>query len=154
LPNNLKQATETGCMSAGVGDTAHTQSGGNTAVRQAVQDLIAADPDVSWDNSTLHPTATSSYPDWTKNPRVIIVGLYSPAVIATDCDVTANGGQTSCSNVTPSGPIVFTNFARIFLDADPGNNDNITARFVGFLGGGGGGGETTGPLVKILRLVE
>ena len=153
LPNNLKNAVETGCISTSVGDTAHTQTGGNTAVRQAVQELIAADPDVTWDATERHPTATATNPDWTRNPRVIIVGLYSPSVIATSCDVTANG-QTSCNSVEPNGPIIFTNFARIFLDADPGNNDNITARFIGFLGGSGEGGSTTGPLVKVLRLVE
>jgi hypothetical protein len=79
------------------------------------------------------------------------VALYSPLAIATDCDASTQNG---CANVpTPSG-MTFTNFARVFLEADPGNTGNVTARFIGFLGGGGVNGNVTGPLIKVLRLVE
>lgn len=152
LPSDLRAATNSGCISASVGDTAYLEPGSRTGpARQGVQDLLAMSPDVSWDDSQLHPTATTAYPDWTTNPRTIVVALYSPLAIATDCDASTQNG---CANVpTPSG-MTFTNFARVFLEADPGNTGNITARFIGFLGGAGSNGTTTGPLIKVLRLVE
>jgi Flp pilus assembly protein TadG len=152
LASDLRSATNSGCISASVGDTAYLEPGSRTGpARQGVQDLLAMSPDVTWDDASGHPTATTAYPDWTANPRTIVVALYSPLAIATDCDASTQNG---CANVaTPSG-MTFTNFARVFLEADPGNTGNVTARFIGFLGGGGVNGSQTGPLIKVLRLVE
>ncbi len=151
LPNNLRQAVNSACIAAAAGDTARFQPGSNTGpARQGVQDLIAMSPDVTWDNTAGHPTATATYADWTQNPRVIVVALYNPNSIALNCDASRNN---NCTNNSPSGTILFGNFARVYLDADPGNTGNISAKFIGFLGGGTGG-ATNGPLLKVLRLVE
>ena len=155
LSSDLRAATNSGCISASVGDTAFLEPGGRTGpARQGVQDLLAMSPDVSWDDASGHPTATSTYPDWTSNPRTIVVALYSPIAVATNCDASTDTGRSQCANVSPPPGMTFTNFARVFLETDPGNTGNITARFIGFVGGGGANGSTTGPLIKVLRLVE
>jgi Flp pilus assembly protein TadG len=146
----VKDAIASGCITAAVGDTAVLKNGSTTSARQGVQALIAKDPDVVWDDAAGHPTATSAYPDWTQNPRVIVVAFYDPAAIAVTCDVTR---QNDCTNASVPGTIHFQNFARIFLQNDPGNTGNIMARFVGYVSGGGGG-ETSGPTIRVLRLVE
>ena len=146
----VKDAIASGCISASVGDTAVLKNGSTTSARQGVQALIAKDPDVVWDDVAGHPTATAAYPDWTQNPRVIVVAFYDPAAIAVTCDVTR---QNDCTNASVPGTIRFQNFARIFLQNDPGNTGNIMARFVGYVSGGGGG-NTSGPTVRVLRLVE
>ena len=138
-PNTEKQI-ESGCISAGIGDTPNFKTGGTTGgVKNGIKDLVKLDAGASWDDAT-HTITGSSYPGET-SPRVIIVGLFDPKYI-----------KGANRNDKPEDGVVFNNFAKIFLQ--PANkNDDVTARFIGFIPGGGGG-VAAGTLVKVPRLVE
>lgn len=145
--SNLRKNIEGGCISASIGDTPEYDQGSATGqAKQGVQTLVDEDPDAAWDQSS-GKVVNSLFPDWTQSPRIITVGLFDPAFITPDCSA---GKDKNCK---PADGAKYSNFARIFLEATSGVA-NISARFVGFVGGGGAGGSTTGPLVKILRLVE
>jgi hypothetical protein len=159
----VKDAIASGCLSARIGDTVHIskdssdlKDGGTTSSRQGVHALFVGNDDVPWDPAG-HPAATMKYPDWTQNPRVITVAFYAP--VGVTCVVQGESNPShypQCKNTKPQGTITLQNFARIFLDRDPGDTgppENITARFIGFIGGGAGG-PAVGPTVKVLRLVE
>lgn len=145
------EAIESGCIEASIGDTAHLWTGNHNDAFLGINALIDMSPDVSWDPVAGTPTATPDYPDWTDNPRVIIVAFYDPTAIATTC---VPSRPNDCTNITPQGPITFGNFARVFIDNPPGNTGNITAKFIGFLSGGDAGGEEECPTCLVLRLVE
>jgi hypothetical protein len=145
--SNLRQNIESGCISASVGDVPEYDQGSATGqAKQGINTLVDEDQDAVWDQAT-GSVKNSAFPDWTQSPRVVTVGLFDPAYISPDCSA---GPDKNCK---PAEGATFSNFARIFLES-AGGVGNITARFVGFVGGGGAGGETTGPLVKTLRLVE
>jgi hypothetical protein len=130
-----------GCFSAKVGDPVPDRSGSVTGpTRQGIQDLVAQDPGATWNQSTKQVEG-SSYQDWTKSPRVVIIGLVDP-----------NYWIFDAKNTKPDPNTKFSNFARMFiLDAD--KNNNIQAVFLG-TAPGGGGGPTGGSLVKILQLIQ
>jgi hypothetical protein len=138
-PNTEKQI-ESGCITAGIGDTPTFKSGGTTGgVKNGVKDLVKLDKDATWNDAT-HTITGSAYPGET-SPRVIIVGLFDPKFI-----------KGTNRNDKPEDGVVFNNFAKIFLQPAT-SNDDVTARFIGFIPGGGGG-VAAGTLVKVPRLVE
>lgn len=111
---------------------------------QGVDELIAEDPEAYWG-----PTAAdgrggivnSAYgSDGMNSPRVIKVALFDPR------QIDGSGMQT----------ITFNNFALLFLEEQTTMKDPITARFLYFVSGeeSDSDGETTGSLVRYLRLVE
>jgi hypothetical protein len=139
---NLRDDIENQCITANVGDTPVFRSGGATGqARQGIQYLIGQDPGATWD-PTSKSVVGSSYPDWTKSPRVILVALMDPIYI-----------QGNNVNQKPNTGAKFSNFARVFLQDTPGNTNNITALFVG-PAPGGSGGPTGGTIVKLLQLVQ
>jgi hypothetical protein len=139
---NLRDDIENQCINAGVGEDPNFSQGSATGqARQGITSLINQDRNATW-NQTTKQVENSAYPDWTKSPRVIIVGLMDPIYI-----------QGNSTNVKPDPGAVFNNFARIFLKDSPGNTDNIEGVFLGFAPGGSGG-PTGGTLVKVLQLIQ
>jgi hypothetical protein len=139
---NLRDDIENQCINAGVGETPNWSQGSATGqAKQGITYLINQDRNATWNQSTKQ-VENSAYPDWTKSPRVIIVGLMDPIYI-----------QGNSRNVKPDQGAVFNNFARIFLKDSPGNTDNIEGIFMGFAPGGSGG-PTGGTLVKVLQLIQ
>jgi hypothetical protein len=137
---NLRDDIESGCISAAVGDPPTVAKGGKTGqARQGVQYLFDQDPTASFD--TVNHRVVSSLGE--NSPRVIIVGLFDPKYI-----------QGTSRLDKPDAGMVYNNFAKIFIDARPNGNDDITARFVGFLSSGGSGGPVSCSNCKTLRLVE
>lgn len=130
VPLNVPQPLEMGNM---VGPT-----------RQGVNALVALDPAAYWDNTT-NTVVNSSYgAGWMLSPRVKLVPLYDPNLIAQIV-----GGN---HNVT------FNNFALMFVEGmvSQGRNDYVIGRFLYFATGLGGnrGGGPPGTLVRVLQLVE
>jgi hypothetical protein len=144
INGNVEDEITNGCPRAKVGDPVPYLSGGHTGpTRKGVNNLIDMDPSATWNQST-RTVQNSSYSDWTQSPRVITIGLISPEY-----------WTTSSKNTKPDPGSTFTNFARMFLLPTPkkGNPDNIQAIFVG-PAPGFVGGPTTGPLVRVLQLIE
>jgi hypothetical protein len=141
---NVEEEITNGCANAAVGDPVPYLSGGHTGpTRKGVDNLIDLDPSATWNQSTKQ-VENSAYADWTKSPRVIIIGLISPEY-----------WMASSKNTKPDPGSVFTNFARMFLLPVPkkGKPENIQAIFLG-PAPGGGGGPNQGPLVRVLQLIE
>ena len=84
----------------------------------------------------------SNKANWVDSPRVIKVGLFDPNQILTF----GNG-----SNAT----VTFNNIALFFLEGIVGNGNQaaVQGRFL-YYAKGSGGGPVTGPLVRVLRLVQ
>lgn len=143
-PNaNVRQEIEGECATARIGEPVPYESGGQTGgTKHGVKTLIEADPGATWNPST-RQVENSNQADWTKSPRVIIIGLISP-------EYWISGSENG--NTKPDEGSVFTNFARMFLQ-DMDKNDNIQAIFLGHAPGSPGG-EVAGPLVKVLQLIE
>jgi hypothetical protein len=141
-PNaNTREEIANNCATAKIGDQVPYDNGGKTGpTKQGVGDLISQDPSATWNQST-RQVEGSSYPDWTKSPRVITIGLIDPKYW------TANS-----KNSKPDPGSTFSNFARMFLLSADGN-DNIQAIFLG-TAPGSTGGPTGGSLVKILQLIQ
>jgi len=141
-PNaNTQDEIQSGCGSQKVGDIVPYESGGKTGpVKKGVDYLVQQDPGAQWDQTT-HQVVGSSYSDWTKSPRVIIIGLIDPKY-----------WTTSSKNTKPDAGSTFSNFARMFL-LDSDKNDNVKAIFLG-PAPGGSGGPTGGTLVKQLQLIQ
>jgi hypothetical protein len=141
---NVEDEITNGCANAGIGDPVPYLSGGHTGpTRKGVDNLIDLDPDAVWNQSTKQ-VENSDYADWTKSPRVIIIGLISPEFWI-----------ASSKNSKPDPGSTFSNFARMFLLPVPkkGKPENIQAIFLG-PAPGGTGGVNTGPLVRVLQLIE
>jgi hypothetical protein len=141
---NVEDEITTGCAKAKIGDPVPYLSGGHTGpTRKGVDNLISMDPNAVWNQST-KTVQNSNYSDWTKSPRVIIIGLISPEF-----------WTTSSKNTKPDPGSTFSNFARMFLLPTPkkGKPENIQAIFLG-PAPGGTGGVNTGPLVRVLQLIE
>jgi hypothetical protein len=112
---------------------------------QAFGDLIAQDAGARWDTSLNNGTGGitgSSYGDWRDSPRVIPVALFDPHQIA---------GIRSGGNLT----LTFNNFALFFVEGFEGQGQQkpLKGRFL-YYATGTGVGPVTGPLTKILQLVE
>ena len=116
--------------------------------RTGVDALIAQDPGAYWQPSGQGGQVAGSNQgsNWTNSKRVILVALFDPHQIINIHD----GGAAT---------ITFNNFAVVFLEGfGPATgsppNPPVIARFLWFGSGVGGGGPTTGPLTRILQLVE
>jgi hypothetical protein len=135
-----------GCGNAEVGAPVPYDNGSKTAVRQAIDKLVDADPDAVWnqDHQRVECAGTCDWTDWTDSPRVATVALISPEYWI-----------ANSKNSKPDPGSTFTNFVRIFfLPVDPtGPPENIHALYIG-PAPGGTGGEVAGPLVKVLQLIE
>jgi len=108
---------------------------------QGVSELISEDPDARWvadPGGGGHIEDSRFGANGMDSPRVIKVGLIDPMQIQ------GSGMQT----------IEFNNFALLFLESQPTNQDPVTARFLYYASGEGSPGSTTGSLVKVLQLVK
>lgn len=105
---------------------------------QGTTELIAEDPDAVWDETT-HSVRNSKYgADWLNSPRIVKIALFAPG------QITKSGMQT----------IEFNNFALMFIEAQNTLKDPVTGRFIYYVSGNDAPGNTTGSLVKTLKLVK
>jgi hypothetical protein len=138
---NTEDEIKNTCGTAKVGDPVAYQTGSATGqVKHGVDYLIKQDPSATWNQSTKQVEG-SSYSDWTKSPRVIIVALISPEY-----------WKANSKNTKPDPGSTYNNFVRVFLQSADGN-DNIQALFLG-PAPGAVGGPTGGSLVKPLQLIQ
>jgi hypothetical protein len=121
--------------------------------RQGIDQLISQDPSAVWVppsyvGGVLQPgtgvVTGSNQANWTDSPRVIKIALFDPNQVAA-----LRGGSVN---------ITFNNIALMFLEgfAPVQGNPNkapLVARFL-YYAKGTGGGPVTGPLAKVLRLVQ
>lgn len=108
---------------------------------QGMQDLIDQDPNAWWDPSANNGRGAirdSDYGDGLTSPRVVRVAMFDPS------QITSSGMQS----------IEFNNMAYVFIEEQPTRHDPVRARFLYFATGEESPGETTGSLVRYLRLVE
>ncbi len=106
---------------------------------QGVRELIADDPDATWD-ADHNQVVNSLWGDrWRLSPRVIKVGVFDPG------EVDSSGMQT----------LVFNNIALFFLEGQQSSNSPVIGRFLYYAQGiPGPNGIATGSLLKRLRLVH
>ena len=113
---------------------------------QGVNAILAADPNVVFNQSTGRLERSGSEIDFHETDRVVKVALYDPATYS-------HPSQTSIS---------FTGFAYWFLEFTPPNSGTyynpdqqppILGRFL-FTAPGTGGGVATGPFSRYLRLIQ
>jgi hypothetical protein len=108
---------------------------------QGIRDLIALDPDASWnpDTGEVEGWDVTKYgTDWRSSPRVIKIALFDPIQLQ-------KGGLQD---------LYFNNIALMFLEDQKNPRDPIIGRFLYFASGAGTGGPDDGSLVLYLRLVE
>lgn len=105
---------------------------------QGVSELISEDPNAVWNESTRRVDNSTLGNSWMNSPRVVKVAMIDPSQIQ------GSGMQT----------IEFNNFALLFLESQPTNQDPVTARFLYYASGEGSPSSTTGSLVKVLQLVK
>ena len=116
---------------------------------QGVGELIDMDKNARWDPSWTDPetgqrgrisyNGQSPYADNPMgSPRVIKVAMYDPT------QIDKPGMQD----------IKFNNFALFFIEEQKNQKDPITGRFLFYVSGEDAPGPSTGPLVRVLRLVE
>jgi hypothetical protein len=137
----------TGCSEeAHLGEPYNVETGNMVGPTiQAFGDVIAEDPGAHWDTSLNGGTGGitgSSYGDWRDSPRVIPIALFDPNQIA---------GIRSGGNLH----LTFNNFALFFVEGFEGQGQQkpLKGRFL-YYATGSGVGPVTGPLTKILQLVE
>ena len=131
--------------------TSYTVENGNMVgpTRQGINDLMSYDNGAYWDptfpDGQGHTGAVrgSKYPDWRDSPRVIVLSLFDPNLIA---------GQQSCGGCA----IHFNNLALFFLEGFDGNGNQapVKGRFLYFVHSSGPSGPVAGSLIKKLQLVE
>jgi hypothetical protein len=112
---------------------------------QAFGEVIGEDPGARWDpslNDGAGGVTGSAYGDWRNSPRVLPVALFDPTQIA---------GIQSGGNLS----LTFNNFALFFVEGFVGEGQQkpLRGRFL-YYATGSGVGPVTGPLTKILQLVE
>jgi hypothetical protein len=105
---------------------------------QGVGDLIGQDPGAYWDQSSGTVRGSSYGSAWMSSPRVVKIALFAPT------ELDGSGMQT----------IRFNNFALMFIEEQQQMRDPVTGRFLYYVSGEGSPGETTGSLVKTLKLVK
>ena len=124
--------------------------------RAAIQDLISYDPGAYWDptfpdgQGHIGAVRGSAHTDWRDSPRVIVLGLMTPAYIAN----IQGGGNLNFE---------FNNLALFFLEGfassaegytGPAPQAPIKGRFLYFVHSTGPTGPVAGSLIKKLQLVE
>jgi len=112
---------------------------------QAFGEVIGQDPGAFWNpslNDGKGGVDGSSFGDWRNSPRVIPVALFDPHQIA---------GIQSGGNLS----LTFNNFALFFVEGFVGTGQQkpLRGRFL-YYATGSGVGPVTGPLTRILQLVE
>jgi len=112
---------------------------------QAFGEVIARDPGAYWNQSLdggKGGVDGSSFGDWRNSPRVLPVALFDPIQIA---------GIQSGGNLS----ITFNNFALYFVEGFVGEGQQaaLKGRFL-YYATGSGVGPVTGPLTRVLQLVE
>ncbi len=120
-----------------------TDKNGNVqSIAKAFNDLIALDPNATWDDGC-DCVKGSAFP---VSPRLRPVPLFNPETYTK---------QGSDSNFQIS------DFMGMFIVPDPGEGppappgqQSIYARIASFQGALGGGGPTTGPLIRAVQIVE
>ncbi len=121
-------------------------AGGN--LRAGMNDLVKQDPDARWD-PIQRKVVGSKFEPWWNSPRVATVAIFDP-----------NQFLLEGANHSGIQPIVFNNFASIFIEELPpgsgANSDNVYGRFLPFAQGAGRAreGGTSGTLVRMLQIVE
>lgn len=105
---------------------------------QGVGELIDSDPDAVWDEATQSVQNSTFGSNWMASPRVIRIALFAPG------ELVGSGMQT----------IRFNNFALMFIEQQQRMRDPVMGRFLYYVSGTGTPGETTGSLVKTLKLVK
>jgi hypothetical protein len=109
---------------------------------QGIDELIDEDPDAVWDPSLDGGRGgianSNAGGDGMASPRVVKVAIFDPS------EIDGSGMQT----------IRFNNFALLFLEDQPSQQDPVVGRFLYYVSGEESAGPTTGSLVRYLRLVE
>lgn len=105
---------------------------------QGVSELIDADPNAYWDETTQSVRNSTYGGNWMESPRIIRIALFAPG------ELVGSGMQT----------IRFNNFALMFIEEQAQMRNPVTGRFLYYVNGTGSPGETTGSLVKTLKLVK
>jgi hypothetical protein len=105
---------------------------------QGTSELINEDPDAYWDQSTQSVKGSMFGSGWVNSPRIVKIALFAPG------QITKSGMQT----------IEFNNFALMFIEAQQTLKDPVTGRFLYYVSGSDAPGNTTGSLVKTLKLVK
>ena len=124
---------------------------------QEVEDLIAMDASSAWSPTDGAPSS-ADYPfdtagSWMNSPRVVRVVIYDPSVPI------VGGGSGGDSGTGASIPVGYS-LAGFWIEGvgRQGNDGSVTGRYIpGAAFGGsstGGGGPATGPVVKVISLVE
>lgn len=115
--------------------------------RFGVDSLISADPGARWDPTTETVVGIDpKYGHWTNSPRVVSLALFDPAQIA---NIQGGGGLN----------ITFNNIALFFIEGfdetapGPASQRPVKGRFL-YFAAGSGTGPVTGPLFRVLQLVE
>jgi Flp pilus assembly protein TadG len=105
---------------------------------QGVTDLIAQDPNASWDpTSQVVVGSSAGSTNWMNSPRVVKLAMSAPGQLYSP------GKQT----------VVFNNFALFFIEGMNSNHDAVTGRFL-YYATGDSNGPVNGSLVKQIRLVH
>jgi Flp pilus assembly protein TadG len=109
---------------------------------QGFKELIATDPNAKWSDTAYGGKGgvisyDPKYGSWMNSPRVVKVALYEP-------------GQITKPGMTT---LHFNDFGLFFVGDQQNAQKPINGRFIMYVSGDDTG-PTTGPLVKILRLVE
>jgi putative Flp pilus-assembly TadE/G-like protein len=144
---NTRDEIKSECMNASIGDTPKFATGSQTGQvggpSGGVTYLVNQDPGAKFNPATGQIDG-SNYQDWTKSPRVILIGLVDPKY-----------WMANSRNDKPDPGATFTNFARMFLVGSDkkGPPDNVQAIFLG-MAPGGDPGPTAHTLVKVLQLIQ
>jgi Putative Flp pilus-assembly TadE/G-like len=145
--SNLRNQIKSGCMDADIGDAPEQEQGGKTGQvggpAGGITYLVNQDAGGHWDAGSNTVVGSSFGDKWLQDsPRVILIGLFDPIWLTQATDE---------NDKLPPG-VTYDNFARMWLEAVDGN-DNIMARFLGFVPGGEGG-PIPSTTVKRIRLIE
>jgi hypothetical protein len=145
--SNLRNQIKSGCMDADIGDAPEQEQGGKTGQvggpAGGITYLVNQDAGASWNEGENTVTGSSYGDEWlNSSPRVILIGLFDPIWLTVAQDE---------NDKLPEG-VTYDNFARMWLE-DVDGNDNIMARFLGFVPGGEGG-PVPSTTVKRIRLIQ
>lgn len=130
--------------SFGIGDAATLEPGNMVGpTRQGVNDLISADPTSRWNAAAGLPESNQFHAgdgSWMNSPRVVRIPIYDP-------EVALNQGRST---------MVIASFAGFWIESI-GTQGTVIGRYVRLPASpeaGPAAGQTTGPVLKTLRLVE
>ena len=130
--------------SFGIGDAATLEPGNMVGpTRQGVNDLISADPTSRWNAAAGLPESNQFHAgdgSWMNSPRVVRIPIYDP-------EVALKQGRST---------MVIASFAGFWIESI-GTQGTVIGRFVRLPASpeaGPASGQTTGPVLKTLRLVE